>query len=62
MPQSGCKNKPMKVCGDSATQYGESEKCIISFSPKRGDRTLQYSGNDLIMDTVWACGYVETAI
>jgi hypothetical protein len=27
----------MKVRGDSATQNGESEKCIISFSPKSGN-------------------------
>jgi hypothetical protein len=37
-------NKPVAACRVSATQYGESEKCVISFSPKTGDRTLQYSG------------------
>jgi ribosome-binding protein aMBF1 (putative translation factor) len=26
------KGRLMDVCGDCATQYGESEKCIISFS------------------------------
>jgi hypothetical protein len=28
----------MDECGYSATQYGESEECIISFSPKSGDK------------------------
>jgi hypothetical protein len=28
---SGKHGEPVEVCGDSETQYGESEKCIISF-------------------------------
>jgi hypothetical protein len=35
----------MEVRGDSATQYGESEMGITSFSIKTGDKTLQYSGD-----------------
>jgi hypothetical protein len=37
----------MEVCRDSATQYGESEKCIISFLRTSGDETLQDSGNEM---------------
>jgi hypothetical protein len=36
-----CKqSEPMEVYGGSATQYGESEKCIRSFSHKSVDKTL----------------------
>jgi hypothetical protein len=35
----------MEVRVGTATQYGELEKCIISFSSKSGDGTLQYSRN-----------------
>lgn len=37
----------MEVWGDSETQYGQSEKCIVSFSPRSGDRTPQYSRDDI---------------
>jgi hypothetical protein len=30
--------KPMEVCGDGITQYGESDKCR--------EKTLQHSGNE----------------
>jgi hypothetical protein len=37
----------MEVRGGSATpQYGESEVCIISFSPKRGDRIFQHLSDE----------------
>jgi hypothetical protein len=39
----------MEVCGDSGTQYGESEKWIISFLPRSGGRTFQYSGEDVLV-------------
>jgi hypothetical protein len=39
----------MEVCRDSATQYGESEKCIFLFSPKSGDRRVQYSGDEILV-------------
>jgi hypothetical protein len=39
-----CKwRKRIVVCGDSATQYGESEKCLISISLRSGNKTLHYS-------------------
>jgi hypothetical protein len=38
----------MKASGNAATQYGESEKSIISFSHKSGDRTLSYLGGDVL--------------
>jgi hypothetical protein len=37
-----CNANLQKVCGDNATQHGESEKSIISLSSRNGDRTLQY--------------------
>jgi hypothetical protein len=43
----------MEICGETATQYGEREKCIISLSPESGERKLQYSGD--------ACLYREQA-
>jgi hypothetical protein len=42
----------MVVCGDGATQYGKSEKCFISFSPKSEDRTPQYSGNKISIHAI----------
>jgi hypothetical protein len=43
IPKSqACKeDKPTEVCGDSAAQYGKSEKCSISFLFQSGDRTIQ---------------------
>jgi hypothetical protein len=38
----------MEVCGDSTTQYEESEKCVISFSSKSGDRIFEGSGADCL--------------
>jgi hypothetical protein len=46
------KGTPMEVCGHAATQYGESDKCFISFSPKSEDRTPQYSGNKIALHTI----------
>jgi hypothetical protein len=40
------------MCGDTETQYGESEKWIISFSPKRRDRTLQYKPVKICVEIV----------
>jgi hypothetical protein len=40
----------MEICGASATQYGESEQCILSFSPKNGDRTFRDSGDEKSTD------------
>jgi hypothetical protein len=34
----------MEVCGDSATQYGESG----TFSPESGDRLHKFSGDDTL--------------
>jgi hypothetical protein len=43
-----CKwGKPIDECGESATQYKESEKCIISFSSKNWDRVLQHLCDDM---------------
>jgi hypothetical protein len=41
------KCKLMEVHGDGATQYGNSERCIMSLSLRSRDRTLKYSDNDL---------------
>jgi hypothetical protein len=39
---------PMEVYGDSAAECGESEKCAISFLQRSGDRTLHYSGDEIL--------------
>jgi hypothetical protein len=46
----------MKVWRDSATEDGESEKCIISFSPKSGERTLwwQHKISGMERDHIYA--------
>jgi hypothetical protein len=40
----------MEVCGDSATQYGESEACIISFLSRSRDITPRWSGDYTLME------------
>lgn len=45
----------MEVWRDSATQYGESEKFIISFLPGFGDRILQYSDDKLCNPIMEGC-------
>jgi hypothetical protein len=40
--------------GDSTTQRGEWAKCIISFSPKSGVRTLQHSCDDNFLESVYS--------
>jgi hypothetical protein len=36
----------MEVCGDIGTQYGESGKCLISFSLNSGAETFQHPGDE----------------
>jgi hypothetical protein len=38
------RGEPIEVCGDNATQHGESGKRIISLYPINGDRKLKLSG------------------
>jgi hypothetical protein len=45
----------MEVWTDSATQYGELEKCIISFLPGFGDRILQYADDKLCNPIMEGC-------
>jgi hypothetical protein len=36
----------MQVCGDSEPQYGETERCIISYLPKSEYRTIEYPADE----------------
>jgi hypothetical protein len=42
----------MEVFEGSATQYGVSEEFIIKFSPKNGDRTIQYTDNEMTVPQI----------
>jgi hypothetical protein len=37
----------MEVCGDGAPQYGQAEGALSNFRPKREDKRLQYSGDNM---------------